>query len=210
MHVFSVILYILLGLVQCALLTTGALIVLGTAFDAAPIDHDAADLGTAIAVGALVALLATAIPFLRVVGKGRDFLADEGQIQLPEFGSTVFWFFVPLANLYVPWKRLATIRNSLSHYLRTNDFEEHGAGRGATIILTVLYFLGGLAYTTDDLAGLSQDERAGAALLALIGLAIFVLAFLYSTFWLISFDGKPAKARGIYAASPDGIRRFAD
>ncbi len=135
--------------------------------------------------------------FLATVLPCKKFLSEQLGINLPDFGSTVIAFAIPFANFYVPWRRLATIRNSLTHYIKTGERDEHEGGHGATIILAVLYFASAI---TDRLAGAgangNQDEQLGIFLLAT---GAWLVSFLYATFWLWTLSAKRSRAKKRYA-----------
>jgi hypothetical protein len=168
--------------------------IVGMAFYSAYIGPQAAANVTPLSIGGIVLLwLCSVTAFLMSVHRAKKFLTEQGLVGLPSFASTVGWFAMPFLNLYVPWKHLATIRNSLTHYLRTGDLEHYEEGRGATIILTVLYLFSGVA---DRIAGAISGSSAESALFVFVtSLGSWLLSFLYATFWLITLAGKLSQAK---------------
>lgn len=142
--------------------------------------------------------------FLASVHKSKKFLTESGLTTLDDFGSTVFWFAVPFANFYVPWKRLATIRNSLSHYLKTGDMEEHEGGRGSTLLLGALYMTMSLSDRIVSNLPLEEQET-----LWPVPFTLWVVSFVYSSVWLATLARKRAKAEKRLKTDPSIAEVFA-
>ena len=110
---------------------------------------------------------------------------------LPDLIPTLVWFIVPIANFIVPWQRFATIRNSLSNYLKTGEMSVHESGRGATVFLVVFYALESIAFRLVAVAP-DQETRVGIMLLAML---LWLISFIYCAFWLITFTIKLQRAK---------------
>lgn len=176
-------LFILSGVVQLA----------GLIFAGALVDFEDPQHGDLAATLVSVALfLLSAWAFLASAYQSKKFLSEHNVLVTEDFAKTVFWFAVPLANFYVPWKRLATIRNSLGHYLRTGELEEHEGGRGATVILAVLFFIYSLIGRFAGRAPLEDEEALVNAFLAFGG--AWLISFSYATFWLWTLAAKRTRA----------------
>ena|SRR5690349_4939443 len=141
--------------------------------------------------------------FLATVLPAKRFLSEEIGLDLPGFGSTVFSFAIPFANFYIPWKRLANIRNSLTHYNKTGEREEHEGGHGATILLAILYYGSTIS---DRIAGASANGTPDSQLaIFLFATAAWLVSFVYATFWLWTLSAKLSQARKRHVRGDEAV-----
>lgn len=69
-----------------------------------------------LSAGATVMAVIAACEFLRRIYRVRKFLSEASDAKFPSWPVTLLAFGVPLANFFVPWNRLDTIRASLRAY----------------------------------------------------------------------------------------------
>lgn len=79
-------------------------------------------LSSAFAIGLMVTSIASAFEFLRRVYRVRKFLVERGGLQFAGWLETLITFVIPIANFFVPWNRLDTIRETLRSHRDTGAF----------------------------------------------------------------------------------------
>jgi hypothetical protein len=74
-----------------------------------------------IVFGLVVSFIASSYEFLRRVYRVRKFLTEHGGIKFANWPETVIAFGLPIANFFVPWNRLDSIRATLRLFCETGN-----------------------------------------------------------------------------------------